>query len=631
MRPNESESKSGQVESCFIHLHVAENKGYSRRMAIACTDVSDARRQLERVLGSPGFLRNERMSRFLRFVTERHLEGNDNQLKESVIAVEVFGRAPDHDPSQDSIVRTEAGRLRARLAQYYVGDGKNDALVIELPKGGYAPTFLYRDSGRQTTPPEKATGRRIWMFAVAAGLTLALGVLAWWRVEHRSGPIAIAVLPLENLNHDSASDYFADGLTDELIRNLSLIDGLSPRSRTSSFAFKGRPRNVRETGRELGSDYIVEGSVLRIGTQLRINAQLVRVRDDFPLWSGQYDRALTDVFAIQDEIARGIVNSLRLKLGRGRRRYETSTEAYDLYLQARALGIQQGEAGELESVDRFEEAIAKDPSFAPAYAGLAAAHVARSGTDLFDTADELAKMQVAAGKALELDPLLAEAHGALGMVYARQAQWEHSEKSFRRALELDRYDSVVYVNFVLSLLFPLDRIKEAVRELRVAVKNDPLAPRLRFILANALMADHRFDQAAEYCLSLPTDYPGRSDWLGRARVGQGRAQEAIQILEGALSHGVDREGTVRGFLGYAYGKAGRRDDAERLAAADADPYNRALIFAGIGDRERTLQALEGMAALGPVRLGRDLNYPEFDFVRGDPRARELRKKMGLPE
>jgi adenylate cyclase len=138
------------------------------------------------------------------------------------------------------------------------------------------------------------------------------------------------------VSHDPANDYFADGLTDELIRNLSIVDGLVVRSRTSSFAFKGKPRNIREAGRQLQADCILEGSVLRAGQQLRINAQLVRVRDDSPLWSGRFDRELTDVFAIQEEISRGIVNSLRLKLGRGRRRYETSTEAYDLYLRGRA-------------------------------------------------------------------------------------------------------------------------------------------------------------------------------------------------------------------------------------------------------------------------------------------------------
>src|SRR6202023_550013 len=180
-----------------------------------------------------------------------------------------------------------------------------------------------------------------------------------------------------------------DGLSVELIRNPSIIDGLSPRSRTSSFAFKGKPRNVREAGKELAIDYILEGSVLRAGQGLRINAQLIRVRDDFPIWAGKFDRELTDVFAIQDEISRGIVNSLRLKLGRGRRRYETSIEAYDLYLRARALETQGGLRDWNQSIGPFAEVIAKDPSFAPAYAGLAAAHAARSGQFEFDRADEM--------------------------------------------------------------------------------------------------------------------------------------------------------------------------------------------------------------------------------------------------
>ncbi len=387
---------------------------------------------------------------------------------------------------------------------------------------------------------------------------------------------------------------------------------------------------MREVGKELQVDYILEGSVLRIGQQLRIDVQLVRVRDDFALWSGRYDRGLTDVFIIQDEISRGIVNSLRLKLGRGRRRYETSAAAYDLYLQARSLWIQQGLKGELQSVDKFEESIAQDPSFAPAYAGLAAAHVARSGTDLFDLRDELTKMQAAAEKAIELDPLLAEAHGALGMVYARQAEWVRSEKNFRQALELDPNDSVIYGNYALNLLFPLGRIQEAVGQLRIALKNDPLAPRLRYILANALMAAKRFDEAAPYCMSLPADFAGKSEWLGRIRLGQGRVQEAIRIFEHDINWDDDYAAEFKGFLGYAYGRAGRRDEAEKIAAETSQPFNQALTFAGLGDKERTIEALERMAVLGPVRVGRSLTYPEFDLVRGDPRLKVLRKKVGLP-
>src|ERR1700744_2027807 len=131
------------------------------------TDVAATRRQLERVLASPGFFRNERMSRFLRFIADKQLEGNQSHLKESVIAVEVFGRRPDHDPSQDSIVRTEAGRLRARLAEYYLGEGKDDEIVVELPKGGYTPTFRRRGTAPESPAPTKRSSRRIWLIVLA--------------------------------------------------------------------------------------------------------------------------------------------------------------------------------------------------------------------------------------------------------------------------------------------------------------------------------------------------------------------------------------------------------------------------------------------------------------------------------
>jgi TolB-like protein/Flp pilus assembly protein TadD len=439
--------------------------------------------------------------------------------------------------------------------------------------------------------------------------------MGWWWAQHKTAPIAIVVLPLENLSHDPTSDYFSDGLTDELIRNLSIIDGLAVRSQTSSFAFKVKPRNVREVGKQLEVDYILEGSVLRAGQQLRINAQLIRVRDDSPIWSSKFDRELTDVFVIQEEISRGIVNSLRMKLGRGRRRYETSVEAYDLYLRARALG------SSVQSIGPFEEAIAKDPSFAPAYAGLAATYAYRSGTDA-GWANLLVKMQAAAEKAIQLDPLLAEAHDALGMAYARDGQWEQSEKSFRHAIELDPSRPRSYGDFALNLLLPLGRIEEALRQMHAAEKADPLSPEVHWVMGDVLISAGRYDAAAGYCQKLPADYSDKTECMGRALLAQGRTGEAIQVLATAPNPR---------YLGYAYGRAGRREEAEKLAATSPGALAQALIFAGLGDKERTLQAIERLATLGPVRLGRDLTYPEFALIRGDPRVKVLRKKVGLPE
>jgi hypothetical protein len=235
-------------------------------MLAAEHDVDAVRRQLSRILASPGFCRNERLTRFIKFVVEQHLAGKGGEIKESVIAMEVFGRGADHDPKQDSIVRTEASRLRARLNEYYLGDGKNDALVIDLPKGGYAPVFRRAAIEPARAPLTAANNpplrKQSWLLVALAGAAVVSGTLTWWWLQRSSAPISIAVLPLTNLTQNSGDDYFSDGLTDEIIRKLSVIDGLAVRSQTSSFVFKGKPRNVREVGKQLQADYILEGSVL---------------------------------------------------------------------------------------------------------------------------------------------------------------------------------------------------------------------------------------------------------------------------------------------------------------------------------------------------------------------------------
>jgi serine/threonine-protein kinase len=276
--------------------------------------------------------------------------------------------------------------------------------------------------------------------------------------------------------------------------------------------------------------------------------------------------------------------------------------------------------------------IDKDPSFAPAYAALAAAYAARSGEDRFDRAEELVNMRAAAEKAIQLDPLLAEAHDALGMVFARDAQWEQSEKSFRRAIDLDPGRSESYRHFTMFLLLPLSRIQEALRQLRMAERRDPLSSRIHYDLGYVLTSLGRFDEAAANCEKLPSDFPGKSECLGRALYDQGRIIEAIQILADGVNQATQIGSPIRGYLGYAHGRAGHREEAEKLAAAAATrPFNQALTFAGLSDKDRTFEALDRMSVLGPFRIGRALTFPEFAFLRGDPRLKALRRKVGLPE
>ena len=234
-------------------------------------------------------------------------------------------------------------------------------------------------------------------------------------------------------------------------------------------------------------------------------------------------------------------------------------------------------------------------------------------------------MRVAAAKAIQLDPLLAEAHDALGMVYARDGQWEQSEKSLRRAIQLDPGRSMSYSRLALYLLLPLGRIGEAVHWLHIAEKADRLSAEIQFDLGYILISADRYEEASGHCQKLPADYPDKRQCLGRARFGQGKTDEAIQLL--ATDRLIDR-----GFLGYVYGRAGRREEAKALAAAvSQEPLPQAVVFAGLGDKDRTLVALERTASLGPFRLGGVLTYPELTLVRGDPRVKTLRKKVGLPE
>jgi serine/threonine-protein kinase len=589
----------------------------------------DILEQLGRVLSSSGFVRNERMSRFLRFLVERHLQGRDDELKESVIAVEVFHRKPDYDPKQDSIVRTEAGRLRARLAEYYTGEGSADPVIIELPKGGYIPMFRRAQATREVRPTRFGERWRVW--ALAGVVVFAAAVGGWWAIRRERAPIPIAVLPLESLSQDSGDAYFADGLTDEIIRNLSAIEGLAVRSRTSVFTFKNKPQNVREAGTQLEADYLLEGSILRAGQQLRINARLIRVRDDFPVWSGHFDRTLTDVFAIQDEISRGIANQLRLNLGRGRWRYETSVDAYDLYLRARALSLRDDlrPPGLVRSIEPLEQAIARDPAFAPAYAALATAYAFRSVQFPLDhPTNELLTMRTAAQKAIDLDPLLAEAHEALAMSYAREGQWEEAEKSFHRAIELDPSRSNTHFDYGYWFLMVLDRVDEALQQLRVAEKTDPLSPIARRLESLVLISAGRYDQAIGLCRDWPANEAFTLECLGRARLGQGKIEEAVELL--ARDPALPDNPQSRGFLGNAYARAGRRDEAEKMAKASTYPNEQVLIFAGLGDKDRTLEALNRMAALGPQRVGLYLGSPELALLRDDPRLKVFRQKLGLP-
>jgi TolB-like protein/Tfp pilus assembly protein PilF len=467
--------------------------------------------------------------------------------------------------------------------------------------------------------------------AVAALLVMTAAGSRWATLWRRAPPV-IAVLPFGNLSVEPESEYFTDGLTDEIIRNLSVIDGLEVRSRTSSFAFKNKPRNTREVGEALQATLVLEGSVLRAGDRVRINAQLVRVADDVPLWSGRFDRELKDVFAIQDEISRSIVNELRLNLGRGQRRYETSAQTYELFLKARALQASRAENARL-AVDLFRQVVTADPAYAPAHAALATTYAylaylfpIEGGYAVpLDEAEPV--MRQAAFKALELDPLLADAQAAMGHVHAFDRDWAKAEASFRRALALNRSLTTTHTDFVLSTLLPEGKLNEAMQLLETALLADPLSLDVRRILAHVQTNAGLYDRAIENCdrvLAVDPGFPFVKGWRVRALLHKGRVREAIAWME-------TQGGGAEGYLGYAYAVSGRLGEAEALAAKNENhPQRQAMIYAGLGDTDRAFAALERLVAVNPMRAAAYLTRPELDRLRGDARMVALRGKLGLP-
>ena len=275
-------------------------------------DRQHVREELDRVLSSASFARSDRVSRLLRFLVERHPENRDDELKESIIGVEVFGRRPDYDPKLDSTVRTEAVRLRARLSKYYATEGSQDPLVLELPKGGYVPRCRPRAVGATKGSRPKP----MWLAASLVSFAVILTAAAIYLTRSHETSVRVGVIPLANLSGDPADDTFVHGLTDEMIRQASSIAGLTVRSRTSSFAVKATS-TVREAATQLDVEYVVEGSVARSGPAVRITAQLVRARDDMPVWTGTFNRQIRDALEIEQEISRGLVNALQLNSGVG--------------------------------------------------------------------------------------------------------------------------------------------------------------------------------------------------------------------------------------------------------------------------------------------------------------------------
>jgi len=531
----------------------------------------------------------------------------------------------------------------SRLGSVYAYPAELDAWRNE--RAAVAPTVAI---GVSQAHRARSRVRAVTALAVL-GVVLA-GGLAWlWRQRRTevaataSLPIrSIAVLPLENLSGSPEQDYLADGMTEALIARLATIQGLRVTSRRSSMQFKDTHNSVPEIARKLNVGAAVEGSVIRSGDRIRISAQLIQGETDVHLWSGRFDRELRDVLGMQSEVAQSIAQQIDVTVtaqerGRLVAARAVSPEVYESYLKGRFALNKNSPAGDKEAVAHFENAIKREPTFAPAFAGLASAY-SDLGT-VFIGASPLEtrpRVMATAKKALELDPELIEARVLLATELQDEWQWMKAEGEFKKALELSPSDVGATDGYAMWLLCQ-GRTQEAIAWGRRASELDPLHGVLS--IGWILFQARRYDEAIREFRSELTVDPenvGTHWWLGFALIGAERFDEAIATLEKAALLS-DRRSAVLGVLVGAYAGAGRRPEALKVldelhrrrqrgyvpAAAFLNAYLR------LGDKEEAFTWL-GRAVEERSNIIQFLKvHPFLDPLRGDPRFAGFLRRANL--
>lgn len=413
-------------------------------------EIGAIQEQLSTVLASVLFAHAERLGRFLKFVVEETLAGRADRLNQFAIAIDVFDRDETFDPTIDAIVRVEAGRLRSKLLEYYDDLGCDDPIRIELPKRSYAATFQHR-SGRDDSrsAADVEFDREVYPHDDQAGST---------EVTQPT----IAVLPFINLSPDPEQEYFADGVTEDLITDLSRLPGIAVISRHSTFAYKGTAVTVQQVCEELGANLVLEGSVRKVGNTVRITAQLIDGSSGQHLWAQRYDRDLENIFEIQDEVNQKIVGACRLQLSEGerqklKRRGTDVIDAYDYVLR----GMKETQANTMEGTARarycFESALELDPTYVAAYARLALNYLFRWIQGWSESADDsLDKGLEFALKAVAVDGKVAIAHAALSWAYLWHGQHDKAIAEGQLAIDLDPDDVLALERLAFSMIFAGD-------------------------------------------------------------------------------------------------------------------------------------------------------------------------------
>lgn len=660
----------------LIHTESTARKGHKAGSVTLPDGVTAAsvRDQLANILASDAFSLSDRLSRFLQFVVEHILDGKTEPLKEYVIGVEVFDKDESFDPRIESIVRVEAARLRTKLKEYYAEEGRSDSVRIELAKRGYVPVFRYHpsavDDSRSTEPQNSAAANKRHVqlnlekfsgfgYGLTAGfvtLLLVAGVYFWPgsqpRAESPQGTqllppkFSVAVLPLKNLSRDSTEEYFSDSMTYALITSLARVKPMQVTSMTSAMHYKGMDKPLSKIAQELNVGHIVEGSVVRYKDRVRITAQLIEGKTDKHIWAQSYERATTDILALQRDVAWRIADTLAGEMLRAKPEQPTQAPtiepaAYEAYLKGRYFRNKLSEDGFNKGVKYFQLAIDKQADYAPAYAGMASCYclLGGHGLELMPPREGMPKAKAAALKALEIDNSLAEPHGILGIIRMKYDwDWAGAEQAMKHALKLDPSFAQGHAWYSIYLE-AMRRHEEAILEAQRARELNPLSLAANVNLGWQFYQAGRYRQAIEQynkTLEFDPDFWGAHWALGVYYQSQGRYEQAISELKKAVERKTGHT-LALSTLAYTYAVSGNRVEAlkilEGLKARSRETYvspaHIATIYAGLGDKDQVFEWLEKAYATRSRSLAWLNVAREWDGLRSDPRFAALVAKVGL--
>jgi len=485
-----------------------------------------------------------------------------------------------------------------------------------------------------------AIGQHKWTAAIGVLMMAVTASAIVYFTRPNEAIDSVAVMPFVNVSGDPNTEYLSDGLSESIINSLS--PNLKVIALNSALRYKGK-QDPQTIGRELNVRAVLMGRVSQHGDDLTINVELVDVRDNRHLWGQQYNCKLADITAVPSEIAQSVSDKLRLQLSgaekeRLTKRYTENGEAYQLYVTGRYYAHTRSENGSQKSIELFEQAIKKDPNYAPAYAGLALTYDLLGNAGMLDPQEVRRKEEWATLKAMELDDTLAEAHVAMAHLRQLDLNWPASEEQCKRALELNPNSADVHASYAHHLLV-LGRLDESMLYLKRAQELDPLSLELTADIGQAFYFSREFDRSIEQLqktIEMNPNFAPAHTRLGMTYLKKGMYEEAI--TEHKKATGIDERPGRVARLGYAYAVAGRRDEAQKVIddlkeqqskGRYVSPFHFALIYMGLGDKDQAFVLLEKTCEERSDMLWDIKLSPKFDSLRSDPRFDALLRRMKL--